>query len=126
MERFLYIALGAAAGANARYLVGLWAADRFGAAFPAGTLVVNVTGSLMLGVLYALAGSRLDISPELRLLAAVGFLGSYTTFSSYTVESLALLQEGGLWAAAANVAGNNLLGLGAAVLGYSIGRALGS
>jgi len=126
VERFLYIALGAAAGANARYLVGLWAADRFGAAFPAGTLVVNVTGSLMLGVLYALAGSRLDISPELRLLAAVGFLGSYTTFSSYTVESLALLQEGGLWAAAANVAGNNLLGLGAAVLGYSIGRALGS
>ena len=81
---------------------------------------------LLLGVLYALAGSRLDISPELRLLAAVGFLGSYTTFSSYTVESLALLQEGGLWAAAANVAGNNLLGLGAAVLGYSFGRALGS
>lgn len=126
MEKAFYIALGAAAGANARYWVGLWAGDWFGAAFPVGTLVVNVTGSLILGFLYALAGSRLDISPELRLLAAVGFLGSYTTFSSYTVESLALLQEGGLWAAAANVAGNNLLGLGAAVLGYSIGRALGS
>lgn len=126
MEKILYIALGAAAGANARYLVSIWAADRFGAAFPVGTLVVNVTGSVILGFLYALVGSRLEISPELRLLAAVGFLGSYTTFSSYGVETLTLLQSGGVWAAAANILGNNVLGLGGAALGYYLGRALGA
>jgi len=126
VEKYLFIALGAAAGANARYLAGVWAGDHFGAAFPAGTLLVNVTGSLILGFLAALAGGRLALSPELRLLLAVGFLGSYTTFSSFTVESLALTQEGGLWAALVNVAGNNLLGLAAAAAGFYLGRLIGS
>ncbi len=123
MEKYLFIALGAAAGANVRYLVGVWAGVRFGASFPLGTLAVNATGSLVLGVLAAAAGSRLAISPELRLLLAVGFLGSYTTFSSFTVESLALLEGGRAGAAAINIAGNNLLGLGAAALGFYLARA---
>ena len=126
MEKYLFIALGAAVGANARYLVGLWAGSRFGAAFPIGTLAVNVTGSLILGFLAALAGSRLAISPELRLLLVVGLLGSYTTFSSFTVESLSLLQGGNMWAAVANIVGNNLLGLGGAVLGFYLARVFAS
>ncbi len=125
MERYLYIAAGAALGANARYLVGTWAGARWGAFFPYGTLMVNVTGSLLLGFLVALATDRVMLSPEVRLFLAVGFMGSYTTFSSYTVESLALLQAGALWPALLNILGNNVLGLGCAVLGFALARMLG-
>ena len=125
MERYLYIAAGAALGANARYLVGNWAGARWGAFFPYGTLADNVTGSLFLGFLVAFATDRVVVSPELRLFLAVGFMGSYTTFSSYTVESLALLQSGAIWPALLNIVGNNLLGLGCAVLGFALARLLG-
>lgn len=125
MERYVYIAIGAALGANARYLAGNLAGARWGAFFPFGTLAVNVTGSLCLGFLVALSTDRIMVSPELRLFLAVGFMGSYTTFSSYTVESLALLQGGAVWPALLNILGNNLLGLGCAVLGFALARWLG-
>lgn len=120
--RFLLIAAGAALGANARYLVGTWAGARFGADFPYGTLLVNVTGSLALGFLSALVIGRLRLSPDARLLLAVGFLGSYTTFSSYTVESMVLLRQGALWAGLLNILGNNVLGLICALLGAYLGQ----
>lgn len=122
MTRYLYIALGAALGANARYLVGLWAGARFGAGFPYGTFLVNVTGSLILGFLLALTTGRLALSGEMRLLLAVGFLGSYTTFSSYTVESLTLLRSGSLGSGLLNIFGNNLLGLAAALGGVLLAQ----
>jgi len=87
--------------------------------------MVNVTGSLLLGFVVALAADRLLISPELRLFLAVGFMGSYTTFSSYTVESLGLLQAGAVWPALLNIVGNNVLGLSCAVIGFSAARLLG-
>ena len=125
MTRFLFIALGAALGANARYLVGLWAAGRFGAHFPYGTLIVNIVGSLLLGFVVVLATERLVMSPETRLLLTVGFLGSFTTFSSYAVESLSLLRDTGLWTALVNVFTNNLLALGAALAGAYLARVVG-
>lgn len=125
MERYLYIAAGAALGANARYLVGVWAGSRWGVAFPYGTLAVNITGSLLLGFLVATVGGRVMISPELRLFLAVGFLGSYTTFSSYTVESLALMQGGAVLPGLLNMLANNVLGLGFAVLGFALARLIG-
>lgn len=125
MTRFLFIALGAALGANARYALGLWAASRFGAGFPYGTLIVNVSGSFLLGLVITLATERLTLSSESRLLLAVGFLGSYTTFSSYTVESLGLLRDGGLWPGLANIVGNNLAGLVCAGLGVYLARLVG-
>jgi CrcB protein len=125
VERYLYIAAGAALGANARYLVGTWAGNRWGAFFPFGTLIVNVTGSLLLGFLVGLATDRVMMSPEMRLFLAVGFMGSYTTFSSYTVESLALLQAGAIWPALLNIVGNNALGLGCAVLGFAFAQVVG-
>lgn len=125
MNRFLLIALGAALGANARYLVNIWAANRFGADFPYGTLLVNISGSFILGLLLALASERLSLSPDLRLLLAVGFLGSYTTFSSYAVESLNLWRDGGLLIGLWNIALNNGIGLAFALLGTFAARLLG-
>lgn len=125
MERFLIIAAGAALGANARYFVGTWAGARWGAFFPYGTLIVNLTGSLLLGFVVAIATDRILLSPEARLFVTVGFLGSYTTFSSYTVESLALVQAGAVWPAVLNIIGNNVLGLVFALLGFVLARTMG-
>lgn len=122
MNRFLLIAIGAALGANARYLVNIWAANRFGADFPYGTLLVNISGSFILGFLLALATDRLSLSPDMRLLLVVGFLGSYTTFSSYAVESLTLWRNTGLWLALRNIVMNNGIGLAFALLGTYVAR----
>lgn len=122
MNRYLLIAIGAALGANARYLVGVWAGNRLGADFPYGTFVVNVAGSFVLGFLLALGTERLQLSPETRLLLAVGFLGSFTTFSSYAVETTVLWRDAGLWRGLVNIAGNNLVGLVAVVLGAALAR----
>lgn len=124
MDRILLITLGAALGANARYWIGVWMARQWGVAFPYGTLFVNVTGSLALGFLVGLTSQRMPITPELRLLLAVGFLGSYTTFSSFAVESLALAQNSGIGHGLLNVFANNLLGLVCAAAGmWLAGRA---
>ncbi|MFW6097244.1 MAG: fluoride efflux transporter CrcB [Chloroflexota bacterium] len=124
MNRFLFVALGAALGANARYIIGLWAAGRFGAHFPYGTLIVNVLGSLFLGFVVVLTTERLTLSPETRLLLAVGFLGSFTTFSSFAVESVTLSRDSGLWTALINIFGNNLLALAAALIGAYFARVI--
>ena len=125
MNRFLLIAAGAVIGANARYWIGLWAADRFGVSFPYGTLIVNIAGCFLLGMLVTLATGRVAISPEARLLVAVGFFGSFTTFSSFAVETLALAQGGALMRALLNIFANNAIGLVAAWLGIVSARALG-
>ena len=124
MERFLYISLGAILGANARYLVGQWAAVQFGVAFPYGTLLVNVIGCFVIGLFYELGETRILITPELRLFVAVGFLGAFTTFSSFGNESINLLRSGDLLMGVVNIVGSNLLGLLAVVAGIALARAL--
>jgi CrcB protein len=97
MERFapyIAIAAGGVLGANARYLVGLYIADRLGAAFPYGTFVINVTGSLVIGFFLTLMSERLALDPLWRLFFATGFLGAYTTFSTYTYEAATLIRDG--------------------------------
>ena len=93
METFLLISAGAILGANLRYWVGGWAAGRFGASFPYGNLIINLTGSFILGFFITLATDRLLFDPRWRVLIVIGFLSSYTTFSSYTFESVALIME---------------------------------
>lgn len=122
----LIIAVGGALGANARYLLALWAGGRFGFEFPYGTLLANASGSLALGFILSLTTDRLPLSPEMRLLLTVGFLSSFTTFSSYTVESLNLWRAYGAWYSLLNVLGNNLAAFGAAVLGMALARWLQS
>ncbi len=122
MNRILLIALGAALGANARYWIGVWMARHLGVAFPYATFFVNVTGSLALGFLVSLASQRIPVTPEVRLLVAVGFLGSYTTFSSFAVESLVLAHNSGNWHTLLNIFANNLVGLACAAAGMALAR----
>lgn len=123
MDRILLISIGAAAGANARYWIGVWTLQSLGPRFPYGTLFVNVTGSLILGFLVALAADKLLPEPW-RLLLAVGFCGSYTTFSSYAVESVDLLSGDVPWLSWLNIIGNNLLALLAVLGGIWLARVL--
>ena len=124
METFLIISLGAILGANLRYWVGGWAADRFGTTFPYGTLIINLTGSFVLAFFMTLATERFLIDPRWRLLVAVGFLGGYTTFSSYTYESVNLILQGQSWLGLLNLFGSSFLGGITAVAGVLLGRVL--
>ena len=122
---YLLVGVGGFLGANARYVIGGVIAERLGAAFPAGTLIVNLTGSLAIGVILVLLTERLAADPAWRLLLVVGFLGGYTTFSSYTIEAL-LLAEAGQWDRALwYVLGSNILGLAATYAGMLVARSVG-
>jgi fluoride exporter len=113
----LWVGVGGFVGANARYVLGLWIAARLGSSFPWGTLLINVTGSLLIGIILTVLTDRLVADPAWRLLLVVGFLGGYTTFSSFTMEALDLAQGGEWLLALAYVLGSNIIGLAAVVLG---------
>lgn len=120
----VYIALGGAAGAAARYLIGGWVQELAGGRFPLGTFVVNVSGSFMLGLVFAAAIDRALLSPELRVALMIGFLGSYTTFSTLMLESWRLVEEGDYLFLLGNLVGSVVVGMVAVVAGLAIGRAL--
>lgn len=124
METFLLISFGAILGANLRYWVGGWAAQRFGTAFPFGTLIINLTGSFILGVFITLATERFLLDPRWRVLVAVGFLGAYTTFSSYTYESVNLMLKGQTWLGLLDLFGSSFLGGLAVIAGVLLARVL--
>ncbi len=124
MTTILILAIGATAGATLRYYMSIWAAARFGTAFPYGTLLVNVLGSFILGCFLTLATQRLAISPQMRLLISTGFCGSLTTFSTLSYETVGLLNEGDYLASALNAFGSLALGLACVVLGAAVARAL--
>ncbi|MCS7001867.1 MAG: fluoride efflux transporter CrcB [Dehalococcoidia bacterium] len=124
MREVLLVGVGGFLGANARYWIAQFAAQRFGVAFPYGTLAINVTGSLVLGVFLAIVETRVPLSYDARLLFAVGFLGAYTTFSTFTVEVLALIERAEFVAAATYVLASVVIGLLAAAVGVWIGRAI--
>ena len=109
-------------GANLRFIVGTWAADRFGADFPYGTLIVNVSGSFAIGLLLAFVAERVGVNPMWRLFFATGFLGGYTTFSSYAWETLALTEQGDWLRAVTYVIGSNTIGLLGVWLGALLAR----
>lgn len=120
----LEIGAGGFLGAIARYLVDGFVAERTGGAFPLGTLVINLSGAFLLGILAALAIERSALPAGIRGPVMIGFLGSYTTFSTWTLESLRLLEAGSWGLAAANLAGSVALGMIAVGAGVALGRAL--
>ncbi len=122
MDKFLIISVGAILGANARYWLGGWVAEKFGTTFPFGTLIINVSGSLALGLFMTLITDRFIVDPRWRLLVAIGFLGAYTTFSTYTYESANLIITGQVWTGLLNLFGSSILGLLAITAGILLGR----
>ena len=121
---WLAISVGAVLGANTRYLVGGWVADRMGSTFPYGTLIINVTGSFLIGVVLTLATERVAAPWWVRPGIAIGFLGSYTTFSTFSYETLSLVESGSWLAAAANVVGSVAACLIGVYLGVVLARAI--
>ena len=122
MPTFMWVGIGGFLGANARYFVQLWCANRWGMGFPIGTMVANVTGAFLLALFATLVTEWLNVSQEIRLFVATGFLGGYTTFSSLGLETWLLLDNRGVWLAILNLFGNLILGAGGIVLGVIIAR----
>lgn len=118
----MLISIGAILGANARYWVGDWVAQRYGTAFPFGTLLINLTGSLALGFFLTLATERFLLDPRWRLVIAIGFLGGYTTFSTYTYESVNLMLNGQWFLGLLNLFASAMLGAVAVAGGIFLGR----
>lgn len=124
LSEILWIGLGGFVGANARYLVNRAALNWLGPGYPYGTLVVNFSGSLLLGFFLVWTTERVLADYHLRLLVAIGFCGAYTTFSSFSFETLKLFEQGHYWLATSNVLSNNLLALAGAVSGAILARSL--
>ncbi len=117
-----YLAIGAAGslGAMLRFFVATICGRLFGTGFPVGTFVINVTGSLFLGWFLTVITDRMMVSDTMRLAVAVGFVGAYTTFSTFAYESSSLLQEGSALKAIVNMLGSILVGLLAVRLGIAL------
>ena len=120
----IFIALGSAIGGVTRVLVASSMEARFGAAFPMGTLLVNVSGALLLGFLFTCALAFPSVSPEMRGLLTTGLCGGYTTFSTFSYETIALLEDGEVVRAAAYVALSVVLALLGVWLGIVLARGL--
>jgi len=120
----IWIAVGAVVGASARYFLSGLIARNFSATFPYSTLFINVTGSLALGFFLVYSTDRVLLDPRWRLLVAVGFCGSYTTFSSYAFESFALMEQGQWLLAGLNAVASNVLCLAAVLAGAALARGL--
>jgi CrcB protein len=123
MRTLLGVMIAGGLGSGARYLIGQWAASRFGSLFPYGTLIVNLAGCFALGAVVQLAWST-AWSPELRAVVAIGFIGGFTTYSSFNQETLTLIAAGSAGAALLNVAVTLAGGLAAGWLGLVVARQL--
>lgn len=117
IREMVLIGLGSIVGANARYAASTLAARRWGVAFPYGTLVVNVSGSFVLGWFLANVAARAGNSVDWRALVAIGLVGSYTTFSTFAYETIALIRQRDHRPALVNAFGTIVLGLAAAASG---------
>jgi CrcB protein len=124
VSTFLAIGAGGFLGANCRFLVGLWAESRWGAAFPWGTLLINVAGSFILGLYLTLVSERFMSRPATRLMVTTGFLGTFTTFSTFSYEAVQLFQHGEAGTALAYICASLALGLVAATAGVICAHAV--
>ena len=111
MDRYVAILIGGGVGSLSRYIIGTLIAARLGSRFPYGTVFINITGSFLIGFAMTILTVRTDLNPNWRLLLVVGFLGGYTTCSSYQWETLSLVRDGNGWLGLLN-------GLGSLIVGY--------
>lgn len=124
MNQLVAIAAGGALGALLRFWVASGVAAWLGREFPYGTLIINVTGSLAIGFLYVLLVERFDVNVLWRPFLMIGLLGAFTTFSTFSLETVNLIEAGETLKAVANMVLSLVLCVGAAVLGLFIGRQL--
>ena len=122
MKALMFIAVGGAIGAVLRYGASIGVYSLLGRGFPYGTLFVNVAGSLLIGVLSVVMLERFDIAPEWRAAVLIGVLGSFTTFSTFSIETLILLEQGDIVRAVTNIVLSILICLLAVWFGVSLGR----
>jgi CrcB protein len=118
------VAVGGAIGATLRWAIGVWMVGRTGPGFPWHTMLINVSGAFLIGVLMALSLERGVIASDWRVFLGTGVLGGFTTFSTLSYESIALMQSGLMTAGLVNMFGSGVLGLVAAWLGIVVGRAV--
>jgi fluoride exporter len=124
LQRYLYIAIGGALGSLARYWVGSTIANRLGTRFPYGTFVVNITACGLIGFFLVFLGRRTGLNPAWRFLIPIGFIGAYSTFSTFEWETFSSLQAGAFFLSALYVASSLLLGLVAVWCGAMLARAI--
>ena len=122
IARCLVVGAGGFLGAIARYAVGVWIETFWRRDFPLATFLVNVTGCFILGLFLTLATERMSITPLMRLLVATGFVGAYTTFSTFEYETQRLTESGALWWGAMNVIASVAAGYAAVQLGVVLAR----
>jgi fluoride exporter len=120
--RYLLVLVGGGVGALTRYVAASAIMTRFGGKFPLGTLAINVTGSFLIGFLMTMLTERFQLDPRWRLLLVVGFLGGYTTFSSFEWETFTSVRDGALWAGMLNVVSSVMLGYVAVWLGVLLAK----
>jgi len=123
-QRIALVFVGGGCGSVGRYLVALWAARSFGATFPWGTLMVNVAGCFIIGVIATLADEGGTLGPDTRVFLVVGVLGGFTTFSSFSLETWRLLEASELVRAALYVLGSLALSFVGVVLGVALARSV--
>jgi len=121
---YLWVGAGGFLGAVTRYAVGGWMTRRFGLGFPYGTFVINISGCFVLGLMLAVLDTRMTLPSQLRLMGPVGFVGAYTTFSTFEYETLRSVQEGRSGLAMVYVALSVMLGYLAAWAGQGTGKLL--
>jgi CrcB protein len=121
---YLFIGIGGFSGAIVRYAVGLWIGQRWGRSFPLGTFIINVSGSFLIGFLMPLLTERIIVNTHWRLMLMVGFLGAYTTFSTFEYETGGLFRDGEWMYAGLNVIGSVVAGFVALKLGEMLARAV--
>jgi CrcB protein len=124
MQKYLLIAVGGALGSIARYWVGSTISGRMGTKFPYGTFVINITACILIGFSVTYLGKRVDLNPAWRFLIPVGFIGAFSTFSTYEWETLSTLRSGAFAQAAVYAVGSLILGLASAWLGAALAEAI--
>lgn len=124
MQTILFISLGAIIGANLRYLVAQYVAKLIPSSFPLGTLVINISASFILGFFLVWTSERVLADPRLRLLFAVGFCATFSTYSSYAFETFALFEQGQFSFVAVNILVTNVVCFVAVLLGAALARSL--
>jgi len=124
MNKILFIGVAGLLGTLGRYWLSGWADERWGATFPIGTLIVNLVGCLLVGFLFHATEEKYLVDPVLRSAVLVGFLGGFTTFSSFGVQTFILLRDGEIFLAGVNVLVSNIAGLLLVWTGYAVSKSL--